>query len=125
MHIAGLWHFNFFPRNDVAWLINSNGLHFGDRARVYISRNLEVPDSKEDSFCSLELWLQPDGGSLKDPATILLSTAPDNPLQFRVRQRLDILLLRRAARDRKNHLQTLSADVKYSLLQNHPTSFTI
>src|SRR5437016_10093808 len=39
MLIAGLWPFNFFPRNDVAWLKNSNGLQFGDRARVYSSRN--------------------------------------------------------------------------------------
>jgi VanZ family protein len=125
MLIAGLWPFNFFPRNDVAWLKNSNGLQFGDRARVYSSRNLEVPDSKEDSFCSLELWLQPDGGSPKRPATILLFTAPDNPLQFRVRQSLDILLLRQDARDQQNHLQTLSADVEYSLRQDQPTFFTI
>src|SRR6266702_6626731 len=75
MLIAGLWPFNFFPRNDVAWLKNSNGLQFGDRARVYSSRNLEVPDSKEDSFCSLELWLQPDGGSLKDRKSTRLNSS--------------------------------------------------
>src|SRR2546429_8499168 len=79
MLIAGLWPFNFFPRNDVAWLKNSNGLQFGDRARGYSSRNLEVPHSKEDSFFSLELWLQPDGGAPKRPATLSLFAAPGEP----------------------------------------------
>jgi VanZ family protein len=123
--IAGLWPFNFFPKNDVAWLKNANGLQFADRARVHSSGNFAAPDPKENSFCSLELWAQPDVGSLNGPATILLFAAPDNRLQFRVRQSLDALLLRKDSWDRQNHLQTLSADVEHSLRQDQPAFFTI
>jgi len=125
MLAAGLWPFNFFPRNEVSWLGKVDGIQFGQRARVHSSRIFEVPDPKENLFCSLELWLQPAVGYLKGPATILLFTTPDNPLQFRVRQGLDVLLLRKDSRDRRNHLQTIPIDIEHAFRQDEQVFFTV
>lgn len=122
---VGLWPFNLFPRNDVRWLRDGNGLQFGDNARTYSSDLFEVTKRNEESFCSLELWLQPAAGYLKDPATILAFYTADNPLQFRLRQVLDILLLRRDYRDQQNHLKTAKIDIEHAFRQDQQELFTI
>lgn len=122
---VGLWPFNFFPENQVSWLRNANGLQFGERARVYSSGMFKLPKPKEDSFCGLELWLQPEVGYLKHSATFLVFSAPDNPNQFRLRQDLDVLQLRRDSRDTQNHLQTISIGIEHFFLQDERVFLTI
>lgn len=126
MLTVGLWPFNlFWPTNQVSWLRDANGLQFGERARVYSSGMFKLPEPKEDSFCSLELWLQPAVGYLKDSATILVFSAPDNPYQFRLRQDLDVLHLNRGSRDTQNHLQTIPIDIEHFFRQDEQVFLTI
>ncbi len=125
MLTIGLWPFNFFPRNEVSWLGDANGLQFGERARIYSSGVSEATKPKEESFCSLEVWLQPAVRYLKDPANILGFYTPDNPLQFRLRQDLDALLLRRDYRDTQNRLQTITITLEHSFRQDEQVFLTV
>ncbi len=125
MLTVGLWPFDLFPRNQVSWLGDADGVQFGEKARIYSSSTFEVPEPKENSFCSLEVWLQPVVGYLNGSATILVFSAPDNPFQFRVRQDLDVLLLRRDSRDTQNQLQTISIDIEHFFRQEEQVFLTI
>ena len=122
---AGLWPFNLFPRNDISWLRDRNGLQFGEHARIYSRGVSEVTKPKEESFCSLEVWLQPSVAHLKDPANILGFYTRDNPLQFRLRQDLDALLLKRDYRDQQNHPKTMQVGIEHAFRQNEQALFTI
>jgi VanZ family protein len=53
--IAGLWPFGH-PRNDVTWIANQNGVHFGKRGTILSSGPL-VP--RNIGSCSIEMWLRP------------------------------------------------------------------
>src|SRR5258708_6591414 len=59
---AGLWPFNMFPKNEVSWLRDQNGLQFGGKATIFSSRTFEVTRSNGEPFCSLETWLHPARG---------------------------------------------------------------
>lgn len=122
---VGLWPFNFFPENQVTWLEGTNGVQFGEKARIYSSSRFEVSETKGNSFCSLELWLQPEIGYLRDSVTLVVFSTSDNPLQFRVRQSLDSLLVWRDSRDTRNHLQTIPVDIEHFFRQNERVFLTI
>jgi hypothetical protein len=57
--IAGLWPFHA-PKNEVSWLSDGNGLHFGKYGVVLGSEAKSPRDLKEGTDCSIEIWLQPD-----------------------------------------------------------------
>jgi len=56
--IAGLWPFHG-PRNDVAWLPESNGLTVGPHGSLVSAGEFESRKSNIDSSCTIELWLHP------------------------------------------------------------------
>ncbi|MBE9571314.1 MAG: hypothetical protein IMF11_11845 [Proteobacteria bacterium] len=68
--LIGLWPFNFFPKNEVWWLQERNGLHFHGReigSRFSAGGVAFSPDplfspqkdqSRKGSF-SIEIWLNP------------------------------------------------------------------
>jgi len=58
--VTGLWPFNFFPRNAVAWLPDQNGVRFYGQG--IISSNNRQQDHQfpfPDASITLELWLRP------------------------------------------------------------------
>jgi VanZ family protein len=59
--IAGLWPFNFYPRNRVYWLQNENGLHFDAFAQTYSTNTWNLNPSAEanNKSFTIELWLRP------------------------------------------------------------------
>jgi VanZ family protein len=94
---AGLWPFHA-PKNEVTWLTNGNGIHFGEYGLI-LSSNVFSPAGLEDSTsCTVEIWLQPDFSDIG--GTILGFYAPENrTVAFSVDQSIDDLFLRRITGD--------------------------
>ena len=91
--IAGLWPFHA-PKNDVSWLNNGNGLHFGKYGVMLGSAASSASDWNEGTGCSIEIWLQPD--HIDRGGTVLGFYSPENRIvTFSLHQSLDDLLLRR------------------------------
>lgn len=90
---AGLWPFNPYPKNEVSWIPNENGLRFGDYGTVLSSGPIRMINSQDAGSCSLEIWLRP--GARIDSNIILAFYTPENPLQFRIGQaNADLLMVR-------------------------------
>ena len=87
---AGLSPFNPFPRNEVTWIADQNGLRFGRDGIALASENLRWPASS-DSTCSLEIWLRPDSNTRSN--NIFTFYSPEAPQRFRLFQWSDSTLL--------------------------------
>jgi VanZ family protein len=117
--VAGLWPFNPFPRNEVAWLANQNGLHFGPQGIVLSSTDFPRTDSSSAPACSIEVWLQPDKN--QNSNDILTFYSPDAPQRLRLFQwRRSTLLLYRDLRSQHREI-----DVDNALLVGAPLLVTI
>lgn len=81
--VAGLWPFHA-PRNDVAWLTNTNGVRFDRHGTVLSSGALKAAAVPDLASCSLEIWLQPR--LAVDSNTILAFYTAGNPIQFSLHQ---------------------------------------
>jgi hypothetical protein len=90
--VAGLLPFTPHLKNQVRWLDHQNGLYFGAHASILSLTPLHV-DGPPDGPCSVELWLQP--GSVDRSNTMLAFQMPETPLQFRIQQNNDALMLTR------------------------------
>jgi hypothetical protein len=102
--IAGLWPFHA-PRNQVSWLSNSNGLHFGEYGLILSPGVFDFAGSKDGASCTLEIWLQPDYSDIG--GTILAFYKPENrQVTFSVHQSIDDLSLRRVTVDRQRSSET-------------------
>jgi hypothetical protein len=88
--IAGLSPFTPWQRNQVEWLENQNGLHFGEYASILTSAPLRW-DEPLDGPCSIEFWMQP--GVIEDSNTMMAFDSPGAPVHFAIRQSLDDLAL--------------------------------
>jgi hypothetical protein len=94
--IAGLSPFTPHLPNQVRWLEREPGLYFGEYATILSTAPLHV-DGPPDAPCSVELWLQP--GLIDDSNTMLAFQTSDTPLQFRMQQNgQDLILTRQSAR---------------------------
>ena len=89
--VAGLWPFHS-PRNQVHWLANQNGLHFGHYGTILSSGLLESARSDGPS-CSLEIWLEP--ASAWKTGTVVAFYNPLNHRQFSFQQKYTDLALQR------------------------------
>ena len=79
------------PRNDVSWLADRNGLHFGRYSTVFSSGPLERGAGLDGGPVSVEVWLQP--GRIWDFSTFLAFDAPGDPFRFSLRQwQLDLFV---------------------------------
>ncbi len=97
--IAGLWPFHA-PKNQVSWLSNSNGLHFGEYGVVLSSGAPSFAGSKDGISCSVEIWVQPDHSDIG--GTILAFYKPENQIvAFSVQQSIDDLFLQRVVVDQQ------------------------
>ena len=79
----GLWPFHS-PRNEVAWLGNHYGLRFGQFSTVISSTAFPMTRAEEETFGSVEIWLQPR--RIWDKGTLLAFSTPGNPPQFSLHQ---------------------------------------
>jgi hypothetical protein len=94
---ATLWPFDPFPSNQVSWLPNANGVRFGTHGVVISKSPLTAPTTSAGESCSLEVFLSPEETARS--YTILNFYVPENPVQFRVRQWTDGLLVTRNVLD--------------------------
>jgi VanZ family protein len=80
-----LWPFDPFPRNRVSWLVQANGLRFGQRSVVVSEQplGLDKAVSNEDAN-TIELWIRPANTS--SVSTVLDIYDPGNPWRFLIRQ---------------------------------------
>jgi len=73
--VFGLWPFNFFSTNNVAWLKSANGLKIKRHGIMYASTESKfqkpIPFYGENGDISIELWLKPESNALNNPASIL------------------------------------------------------
>ena len=123
--VAGLWPLDPTPPNEVNRSANQNGLEFGHNATIYSPNVFNIAVSEEDPFCTLEIWLQPAFGYVKDSVTILAFYTSDDPLQFVLKQRADELLVQRDYRDRQDHLQTGEIKIEHAFQRNEQAVFAI
>ena len=120
--LAGLWPFNPFPANNVAWLKGRNGLDFG-RNPVVLSRSpLHFADPRWSSI-SLEIWLQPTGSWQTN--TFLSIYTPENPKQFRMVYYHNIFLIARNRRDKKGRWEDYVIGVDKAVFPNIPLFITL
>jgi hypothetical protein len=90
---AGLWPFHA-PKNEVGWISNGSGLHFGNHGVILSREAFSLAGSKDGISCSVEIWLQPDLSDIG--GTILAFYTPENRIVgFSLHQSIDDLLLRR------------------------------
>jgi len=123
--VAGLWPFNARPKNQVTWLSTGNGVEFGDHGIILSSGLFEATRPGASSFCSLEIRLQPKRSYINNSATLLVFYAPENPLQFRLMQYQDELLIRKDYRDDKQQIKTVEIELEHAFARDEPLSFVI
>src|SRR5579863_7321742 len=101
---AGLWPFHA-PKNQVSWLSNSDGLHFGEYGLALSPGVSAFAGSKDAVSCSLEIWLQPDHSDTG--GTILAFYKPeDHIVGFSMHQSIDDLSLRHVTVSREHPAKT-------------------
>jgi len=122
---AGLWPFNPFPKNQVAWLANGKGLQFGDHGVVFSSGRFEQTRLKRGSSCTFAVRLQPEEVSRGATGTMLGIYIPEPTSQFRVQQWRDSLLIRKDYRDAKDQFKTTEVELEHAFVNPEPVSFTI
>ena len=88
---ATLWPFNPFPPNRVSWLPGADGIAFRDPGLVVSKTPLQVDAPQTANTHTLELFVRPH--SVDSSSTILTFYVPGNPVQLRVRQWMDILIV--------------------------------
>lgn len=101
--IVGLWPFHS-PRNEVAWIKDQNGLHFGGYGSILSSGAFRANGSKEDVSCSLEIWLEP--GLIDSTNTILaIDSSGDPTLPFSFQQDVGGLVMQRRIVDQQGNVR--------------------
>ena len=118
----GLWPFHA-PRNDVSWLGNRNGLHFGRSGTVFSASEFRITPAQHQGSGSLEIWLQP--GHIWDFATVLTFYVPGNPPRFLLRQAQTSLLLQAAIQDGQNRTGLESVYVVDAFPKTGPAFITV
>ena len=112
MLAATLWPFNPFPRNEVRWLTEANGISFGGAGLVISEEPLRTEENLTQQSCTLELLLRP--ASVKSLYTILSFYTPNHPEQFLVRQWTDGLLVSHDVLDDRNKIKRRKIDVDHA-----------
>ena len=119
--IAGLSPFTPHPRNDVNWLKNQDGLHFGEYASILSSAPFGL-EGAPDGPCSIELWMQP--GVIQDSNTMLAFDSPSESGRFRVKQSLDDLALARKSISPNSRIEQVIY-VPHAFRQDMPLFITL
>ena len=124
---VGLWPLNPFPQNQVAWRAGGKGVIFGEYGLVH-SVGSVLPSAtplRDDSYCTIEIQLQPTFAYFRSAGTILSFYAPENPLRFTLLQYHDALLIRKNHLDAKNQPKTAELDLDHVFPDADPVTLTI
>jgi VanZ family protein len=122
---AGLWPFQPFPDNGVSWLSAPSGVEFVHHGVIFGSGVIDAAPGHEISACSLRIRLQPRIVDLDDSGTLLVFYTPENPMQFRLMQYRNELLIRRDYRDAQNRLKTIELELEHTFVRDEPVTYTI
>jgi len=106
---AGLTPFNPYPKNEVSWQTGKNGLRFGENGTIFTAGSFQTAGSPDGAMCTIELWLEP----AFEFDTIVAFYSPENPLRFRLQQKMDNLLVLRDIRDPNGHLRTAGMEIDH------------
>jgi len=121
---ATLWPFNPFPRNEVRWLPDANGLHFSHSGMVTSSGLFPATAASESRPCSLEVLVRPENDT--DVHTFLgFYVAGQHALALELRQYGQILLIFHAVRGAHGRLWTPEIDVEHVFQRGKSTLITI
>ena len=122
--IAGLWPFNFFPRNRVSWLQNQNGLHFDRYGEIY-SPALWSPRAagSEEGF-SIELWLRGET-NYRTYSPFVIIGDPLHTDNFVIAQSLSDLVVQGRFRDNSNPVGVAKLWMNGACRQGRPRFLTI
>lgn len=115
-------HWLMLPPNEVEWLKNGPGLHFGDYGSIFTTADFRA-SSVESEGCALEIWLEP--ARTENIATLLAFSTEDDPLQFRLRQYEDSLLVIHNVLDQKGRLKTNEMEVNHVFRQQQRLLVTV
>jgi VanZ family protein len=133
---AGLSPFNPFPKNNVDWVSGEKALQFGHHGIAYTTQPLGAEALVSSSAvsnsgaldkptCSLEIRLRPHVPYLRGSGTLLVFYDPENPLQFRLMQWHDELLIRRDHLAENGHFKTVELELERVFMADEPVFFTI
>jgi hypothetical protein len=124
--VAGLWPFNFHPRNRLEWLSNENGIHLGP---LSVSRSLSVLDlgkpktyAASSGAVTLELLLEAEHEPTGNISTLLSLYGGDVPENLLIAQWKSAFLMRSAVSDPQGHRRYRETDID-SVLQNGKRRF--
>src|ERR1700722_6619616 len=120
---ATLWPLNPVPRNDVSWLPETNGIHFGKNGLVLSSQDFPPMAASEAHPCSLEISLRP--ASETDVHTFLTFYLADHPQALELRQWGHQLLIFRRVRGSHGHVTTLEMDLDHVFQRGKSVWLTI
>ncbi len=102
--LATLWPFNPWPANQVAWLLDSNGLRFGREAVVVSKTPLYPPQGMPaGQSCSIELLLRPANFERSD--VILSFYLPQVSTHLLILQWRDLLMATHDSNDAQGQLR--------------------
>ena len=115
-------HWLMLPPNQVEWLKNGPGLHFGDYGNIFTLTNFPASAAQSEG-CALEIWLEP--ALTEDVATLLAFSTEDNPRQLRLRQYKDSLLVIHDTPDQKHGLHSNEMAVDHVFRQQQRLLITV
>jgi hypothetical protein len=121
---ATLWPLNPFPRNEVRWLPDANGLRFSHSGMVTSSGLFPAAATSESRPCSVEVLVRPENDT--DVHTFLgFYVAGQHALSFELRQYGQILLIFHAVRGARGRLWTPEIDVEHVFQRGKSTLIAI
>jgi len=122
--VAGLWPFHS-PKNDVAWLVNENGIRIGNHGCILSSEPFRAQYSAADGSGSLEVWINPDLSS-KGRRTILAFEGPgDDATSFSIQQDGSALIVQRKNAEDNGTLHTAESSIVGVLSDDSRVGLTI
>ncbi len=123
---VGLWPFNPYKKNDAAWLPSGKGLKFGGYGLSFTpSRVMPQGQTSDNSFCSLQVQLQPAFTYFRNVGTILGFYTPTIPFRFRLMQYGQELLIRKDYRNENGRLKTDELELEHAFQKIEPVTFVI
>jgi hypothetical protein len=120
---ATLWPFNPWPHNDVSWLPQTNGIHFGKNSLVLSSQNFPATAAGDAHPCSLEISLDPSSDT--DVHTFLTFYLRDDTLALELRQWGRLLLIFRRVRGPHGHVSSAEIDIDHVFQRGKSVWLTI
>jgi hypothetical protein len=111
----GLWPFDFFRGNNVKWLQNENGIHFGRYGQAYSATSWDIsskPTAPGERSFTVEIWLHPWEGNYPGVSAICSIGDGSRPPKFAIAQSGSDLMVRGQFLDdtENSHLRKLWLD---------------